>query len=59
MSVIDSILGLMLATLVVLLMGVFQMLRGNDPRRSNRLMMWRVTLQGMVILLVGLFLAKH
>lgn len=52
------ILFLLAAVLVVLIMGFVTMLRGKDPRRSNRLMVWRVTLQGLVILLAALFLAK-
>ncbi len=60
MSAIDYIiLALMAAVLVVLVMGVIQMMRGNDPARSNRLMMWRVVLQGAIILLLAVFLAKH
>ena len=42
---------LMLATLGVLLAGVLGMVREGDPRRSNKLMQWRVLLQGAAILL--------
>jgi hypothetical protein len=42
---------LMLATLGVLIAGMVGMVREGDPRRSNKLMQWRVLLQGMVILL--------
>jgi uncharacterized integral membrane protein len=42
---------LMLATLGVLIVGVVGMVRENDPRRSNKLMQWRVLLQGAAILL--------
>jgi hypothetical protein len=42
---------LMLATLGVLLAGVVGMVREGDPRRSNKLMQWRVLLQGAAILL--------
>jgi hypothetical protein len=42
---------LMLATLGVLAVGVVGMLRQGDPRRSNKLMQWRVLLQGAAILL--------
>jgi len=41
----------MLATLGVLGLGVAQMIRGGDPRRSNRLMRSRVLLQGVALLL--------
>jgi hypothetical protein len=42
---------LMLATLGVLLAGMVGMVRNGDPRRSNKLMQWRVLLQGGAILL--------
>jgi hypothetical protein len=42
---------LMLATLGVLLAGLVGMVREGDPRRSNKLMQWRVLLQGATILL--------
>jgi hypothetical protein len=42
---------LLLATLGVLLVGMVGMARGTDPRRSNKLMQWRVILQGSAILL--------
>ena len=48
------VLGL-LAVLAVLFMGVTQLFRGGDPRRSNRLMRWRVILQLGVIVLIVLF----
>jgi Hypoxia induced protein conserved region len=42
---------LMLATLGVLVAGVVGMVREGDPRRSNRLMQWRVLLQGVTLVL--------
>jgi hypothetical protein len=42
---------LMLATLGVLIAGVIGLVREGDPRRSNKLMQWRVLLQGAAILL--------
>jgi Hypoxia induced protein conserved region len=42
---------LMLATLGVLIAGMVGMVRETDPRRSNKLMQWRVLLQGATILL--------
>ncbi len=42
---------LMLATLGVLIAGMVGMVREGDPRRSNKLMQWRVILQGATILL--------
>jgi hypothetical protein len=46
----------MLATLGVLLAGVVGMVRDSDPRRSNKLMQWRVILQGVTILLFVILL---
>jgi hypothetical protein len=42
---------LMLATLGVLIAGMIGLVREGDPRRSNKLMQWRVLLQGATILL--------
>ena len=42
---------LMLATLGVLIAGMLGMVREGDPRRSNKLMQYRVLLQGAAILL--------
>jgi hypothetical protein len=42
---------LMLATLGVLIAGFFGMVREGDPRRSNKLMQWRVILQAATIVL--------
>ena len=42
---------LMLGTLGVLIAGMVGMVRETDPRRSNKLMQWRVILQGATILL--------
>ena len=43
----------MVATLAVLLLGLFSMARGGEfnRRNSNRFMRWRVILQGSAILL--------
>ena len=37
---------LMVGTLGVLFAGLFGLVRGSDPARSNQLMRWRVVLQG-------------
>ena len=42
---------LMLATLGVLVAGMVGMARETNPRRSNKLMQWRVVLQGATVLL--------
>jgi uncharacterized membrane protein len=46
----------MLATLGVLGMGVLQMIRGGDPRRSNKLMQSRVAMQALAIVLLALLM---
>jgi hypothetical protein len=49
---------LMLATLGVLFAGIFGLVRGGgDPARSNRLMRWRVILQGAALLLFALLMS--
>ena len=46
----------MLGALGALGLGVFNMARGGDPRRSNKLMQSRVLLQGLALLLFALFM---
>lgn len=49
---------LMLATLGVLIAGMVGMVRGGgDPARSNRLMRWRVILQGAALLLLAILMS--
>ena len=48
---------LMLATLGVVVAGMVGMARQTDPRRSNKLMQWRVILQGATILLFIVFMS--
>lgn len=48
---------LMFATLGVLIAGLVGVVRGGDPRRSNRLMRWRVILQAAALLLFALLMA--
>ncbi len=45
---------LMLAVLAVLVAGIIGLFRGVDPRRSNKLMQYRVLLQGAALLLIFL-----
>lgn len=47
----------MLATAGVLVAGLFGMARGSDPRKSNKLMQYRVLLQAITILLFIAFLS--
>jgi hypothetical protein len=46
----------MIATLAVLGLGVVQMIRGGNARRSNKLMQSRVILQGIALLLFAIFM---
>ena len=46
----------MLAVLGVLMLGVINMARGGDPRRSQKLMRSRVVLQGLALLLFAIFM---
>jgi hypothetical protein len=49
---------LMLATLGVLFAGLVGVVRGGgDPARSNRLMRWRIILQGAALLLFLLMMS--
>lgn len=52
------LVGLALAaTVVVLIIGIFNMIRGKQsPQQSNKLMRWRVAAQIVAILLFTLFL---
>jgi hypothetical protein len=52
------IIAAMVATLGVLVAGVFSMLRGGafDAKHSNKLMRMRVAFQALALLLFGLFL---
>jgi hypothetical protein len=50
----------MLGTLTVLGLGVVSLLRGGDPRRSNKLMQSRIIMQALaLVLLAMLFLFAH
>lgn len=46
----------MAGVLGVLLLGVIGVARGGDPRRSNRLMRWRVLLQAIALLVLAILL---
>ena len=51
----------MIGTLTVLGMGVASMLRGGDPKRSNKLMQSRVIMQALALVLLAMLmlLARH
>ena len=51
----------MLGTLTVLGFGVASLLRGGDPRRSNKLMQSRVIMQALALVLLAalMLMAKH
>lgn len=46
----------MFGALGALALGVISMVKGGDPRRSNKLMQSRVLLQGVALLLFALFM---
>jgi hypothetical protein len=46
----------LLAILGVLTAGIVRMFRGGDPRRTNRLMRYRVMLQFGLLMLMALFM---
>jgi hypothetical protein len=48
---------LLLSVLGVLVAGMVGMVRGGDPHRSNKLMQWRVLLQGAALLLLALMMS--
>ena len=62
-EVIVNYLGIVavLAVLVVLLLGLWNMMRGGSANRSQSLMRWRVGLQFMaiIILMLGLYLSQR
>lgn len=49
------------AVLAVLLAGLWNMMRGGSPNRSQTLMRWRVILQfgAIIILMLGLWLSQR
>jgi len=49
----------MLGVLASLAMGVFNMAKGGNPRRSNKLMQSRVLLQGLALLIFALFMMLY
>ncbi len=49
----------MLGVLGALVMGVFNMAKGGNPRRSNKLMQSRVLLQGLALLIFALFMMLY
>lgn len=53
--------GAMFAVLLVLMMGLYVMLRGKSPNLSQKLMRWRVGLQlaAVVLLVVYAYVQHH
>ncbi|MGH6983807.1 MAG: twin transmembrane helix small protein [Stellaceae bacterium] len=49
----------MLATLGTLLVGVFWMARGGDPKRANAIMRYRVLFQGAALVLFFIFMMLY
>jgi nitrogen fixation-related uncharacterized protein len=48
-----------LAVLVVLLLGLWNLTRGQSPNLSQKLMRWRVGLQFVAIVIIMLFVLVH
>ena len=46
----------LVATLGVLLVGVVGMIRGGDPRRSNKMMRMRVVMQGVALAILAVLM---
>lgn len=46
----------LVGVLAVLVLGVGTMLRGGNPRRSNKLMQARVVMQGLALLLLAILM---
>lgn len=56
MTAFDWVIAIAIgAVFVVLLMGLFNMMRGGDSNRSQKLMRWRVILQFVAIVLIMIF----
>ena len=49
------------AVLIVLLAGLWNMMKGGSPNRSQTLMRWRVILQfgAIIVLMLGLWLSQR
>ena len=49
------------AVLIVLLMGLWNMMRGGNSNTSQKLMRWRVGLQffAVIMLMIGLYLSQR
>lgn len=47
------------AVAIVLIAGLWEMVRGSSPNLSQRLMRWRVGLQAIAIVVIMLYSALH
>ena len=49
------------AVVIVLLMGLWNMMRGGNSNTSQKLMRWRVGLQfiAVIVLMIGLYLSQR
>jgi hypothetical protein len=47
------------AVFVVLLLGLWNMMRGTSPNLSQKLMRWRVALQFVAIVIIVVFVLLH
>jgi len=60
--ILQVIIGIAVAAVaVVLILGVINMMRGNSPERSQRLMRWRVILQftALAVILIALYFSQR
>lgn len=50
------LIGLMFAVFAVLITGIIMMIKGGESNRkySNKLMTWRVSLQGLALVVLGI-----
>ena len=48
-----------IAVIIVLLMGLWNLTRGTSPNLSQKLMRWRVGLQFLAIVIIMLFIFVH
>jgi uncharacterized BrkB/YihY/UPF0761 family membrane protein len=53
------LLLVMVAIVAVLVAGMIGVARGGNPERSNRLMRWRVILQGAALVIFVLFMMSR
>jgi membrane protease YdiL (CAAX protease family) len=54
LAVLNALIPVAIAAVaVVLALGIWQLFKGGNPNRSNRLMRWRILLQFVAVLLIA------